>query len=121
MAVPRTVLQGGVIAPESLFLLLVLGVLGVPPLVATVGAVLNRDHSFQYLLTAAVAILTAFLLTGASQFGHPWAALAIGGVLLAIARHLWAVREHRTDFAVVAGIYLMPVGLSVALLARAFA
>ncbi|MFB6141953.1 MAG: hypothetical protein ABEJ30_01270 [Halorientalis sp.] len=108
--------------PGPLFVLLVVAVLVVPPVVAVVGALFNRDHAFEYVVTAAASLVAAFTLTGVEQFGDPWAAVGHLAVVLAIARHLWAVRRDAVDVVVVvAGIYLMPLALAVALLLRRLA
>jgi hypothetical protein len=103
---------------NSPLLLLVLAVLGIPPLVAVVGVLVRREQSFQYMFAAAASLVAVFTITGTVQFGPPWTTLGILAILAAIASHLWQFRTDQVDLLVVSGIYAMPVGLASVLLLR---
>lgn len=103
---------------NSPLLVLILAVLLVPPLVAVIGVVVNRDQSFQYMFAAGASLVAVFTLTGTVQFAPLWTILGVFAILAAITSHLWQFRHDRVDFLVVSGIYAMPVGLAGVLLLR---
>lgn len=105
--------------PSTLFVAAVVAVLGGPLVVAMLGALVRRENAFQYVVTAAAALVAVFTLTGTVQFAPHWTVLGILGVLAAIASHLWQYRGDRLEFVIVGSIYVMPVSLATVLLVEA--
>lgn len=104
---------------SSTLFVLVLAVLGLPPLSAFVGLTVRRERGFRYATAAATALLAAFLLTGAVGLPDPLPVPGILAVLGAVGAHLWRFRDDRVDLVVVGCVYAAPVGLAIALLVRA--
>jgi len=109
-------LVGPVAATPGPVALLVAVVLGVPPLVAAVGAAVRRDRAARYAFAAAASLVAVFTLTGAVGFATHWAVLGILAVLSAIAAHVLQFRADRLDLLVASAIYAVPAGLGIVLL-----
>lgn len=97
---------------------LVIVVLGTPPLVAAVAMGVRRRHRFQYSVAAAGALVAVFALTGTVGFATHWTVLSILAILTAIAGHVWGFRGERVDLLIAGAIYATPVALAVVLFFR---
>jgi hypothetical protein len=95
---------------------LVIVVLGTPPLVAAIAMAVRGEHRFQFSIAAAGALVAVFALTGTVGFATHWTVLSILAILAAIAAHVWGFRETRVDAVIAGAIYATPVGLAVVLL-----
>lgn len=95
---------------------LVIVVLGTPPLVAAVAMAVRRRHRFQYSVAAAGALVAVFALTGTVGFAAHWTVLSILAILAAIGGHVLALRDERADLLIAGAIYATPVALAVVLL-----
>ncbi|MFB6163715.1 MAG: hypothetical protein ABEJ31_00995 [Haloarculaceae archaeon] len=104
---------------DSTLLVLVLAVLGVPPLVALIGTAVRRERGFEYAVTAASAIAAAFLLTGAVSLRGSLTVVGIVAVLAALVGNVVRYRRDRVDALVIGCIYAAPLLLGIALLVQA--
>lgn len=95
---------------------LVIAVLGLPPVVAAIAMAVRGKHRFQYSFAAAAALVAVFALTGTVGFATHWTVLTILAILAAIAGHVWGFREERVDVVIAVAIYATPIGLAVVLL-----
>lgn len=112
---------GGAAAPLSVaglapVTVLVIVVLGTPPLVAAVAMGVRRQHRFQYSVAAAGALVAVFALTGTVGFATHWTVLSILAILAAIGGHVSGFREDRVDLLIAGAIYATPIALAVVLL-----
>lgn len=103
----------GGLAPVTV---LVIVVLGTPPVVAAIATAVRGQHGFEYAVTAAASLVAVFALTGTVGFATHWTVLAILAILAAIGAHVWSFRTVRVDLVVAGAIYATPVGLAVVLL-----
>ena len=108
--VPATVAG---LAPVTL---LVIVVLGAPPLVATVAMAVRGEHRFQFAVAAAGALVATFALTGTVGFATHWTVLSILAILAAVGGHVLGFRAEPLDLVFVGAIYAVPLGLGVVLL-----
>ncbi|WP_246983151.1 hypothetical protein [Halorientalis marina] len=112
---------GGAAAPLSVaglapVTVLVIVVLGTPPLVAAVAMGVRRQHRFQYSVAAAGALVAVFALTGTVGFATHWTVLSILAILAAIGGHVSGFREDGVDLLIAGAIYATPIALGVVLL-----
>lgn len=103
----------GGLAPVTV---LVIGVLGAPPVVAAIAMAVRGKHRFQYSFAAAASLVAVFALTGTVGFATHWTVLSILAILAAIAGHIWGFRAERVDVLIAGAIYATPVALAVVLL-----
>jgi hypothetical protein len=103
----------GGLAPVTV---LVIVVLGLPPLVAAIAMAVRGEHRFQYSVAAATALVAVFALTGTVGFATHWTVLSILAILAAITAHVWGFREARVDVVIASAIYATPVALAAVLL-----